>query len=360
MRKNNIPTLDGWRAIAIGLVILCHAPQCLYPTDPEFWANSPTLWGAFGVDVFFGLSGLLITRLLLQEWRDEGEVSLRGFYIRRAFRILPPFLLYMTAVLLAGMTKSRLEVVSSFLFFRNYIPITAGDRWTQHFWSLSVEEHFYLLWPALLVFAGRKRSWNLAVWFAIGVGLWRIADRSAGNLPGLLPYFRTDIRLDSLLWGCAVAVLLDDPVTRQKLARALNPLLWTGLVVALVACIKFFSLLMGLWVPMLIPFILAGTGLHPEWFVSRMLDSAPMRWLGRFSYSMYLWQEILLVPAWNYPRFFWQKLPWNIVAIVAVSAASYYLLERPLLHFGRGLAARVARSKKPTLRIPFKEAVQES
>jgi peptidoglycan/LPS O-acetylase OafA/YrhL len=87
-----IPTLDGWRAIAILSVVAHHAAMSFYASESDYFARSVAVYGEFGVDIFFGLSGLLITKLLLDEWRAEGSVSLRGFYIRRAFRILPPYL----------------------------------------------------------------------------------------------------------------------------------------------------------------------------------------------------------------------------------------------------------------------------
>src|SRR5258708_34286403 len=100
-----IPTLDGWRAVAILSVIVHHATMCFYRTEAAYW-GTPARFGAFGVDVFFGLSGLLITSLLLDERRNTGCVDLRGFYIRRAFRILPPYLLFLAAVSIAGLWQS--------------------------------------------------------------------------------------------------------------------------------------------------------------------------------------------------------------------------------------------------------------
>jgi hypothetical protein len=116
-----IALLDGWRAVAIMLVLAHHVVQGFYPTQDSY-AGDITRYGAFGVDIFFGLSGLLITRLLLEEWNATGSFHLQQFYVRRAFRILPPVLVFLAVYSAAGLFKSTTEAVSSLLFFRNYVP----------------------------------------------------------------------------------------------------------------------------------------------------------------------------------------------------------------------------------------------
>src|SRR5690348_1957964 len=120
------------------MVMLHHVAMGLYASEDAYWQQSSTLFGAFGVDLFFGLSGLLITKLLLEEARAGEGISLRGFYVRRAFRILPPYLLFLAAIGLAGGFASRFELASCLFFFRNYIPPAAGTHYTQHLWSLAV------------------------------------------------------------------------------------------------------------------------------------------------------------------------------------------------------------------------------
>ena len=235
------------------MVMLHHIAMGFYLREDDFYQQSSTLFGAFGVDVFFGLSGLLITKLLLEEARDSGRISLRSFYIRRAFRILPPYLLFLTALVVFGTLRTRLELESCLLFFRNYIPPAMGTGYTQHLWSLAVEEHFYLLWPGLLVLSGTKRGRMIAAWVAIGVGLWRVVNAQNNFLPKLLPHFRTDLRLDALLWGCVAAFLLDNAAEREAVYRRLNGWVWTIVLVAAACSIRFYSLLTGLWLAMLVP-----------------------------------------------------------------------------------------------------------
>ena len=169
-----IPTLDGWRAIAILMVLVDHALFFGFRASRvALWPVPPAL-GLHGVNLFFALSGFLITSRLLEEWRVTGAISLRGFYIRRAFRILPAALLVLAATATLGLVGlipvSRMEVLGAVFFFRNYLPGAsypdATGFFTEHYWSLAVEEHFYLAWPALLLLTLRKR-W--APWTTTGV-----------------------------------------------------------------------------------------------------------------------------------------------------------------------------------------------
>jgi peptidoglycan/LPS O-acetylase OafA/YrhL len=341
-----IPTLDGWRAIAILSVVLHHAATGFYARESDYWAHSLTVYGGFGVDVFFGLSGLLITKLLLEEWNAAGAVSLRGFYIRRAFRILPPYLAMLAALTAAGLWHSGREAAGCLLFFRNYVPDAMVGRWSQHLWSLAVEEHFYLLWPGLLVLCGRRRGKTVAVVLALAVGCWRMIDAqyNLGQALDVQPHFRTDLRLDALLWGCVAAFILDTARERERLTQQLRFGAWIVAAAIAGVCVIAYSLLTSMWLAALIPMLLAGTAVHPEWRVSRVLDSAPFAWVGRISYSLYLWQQLFLWPGWEHPAHWWLVWPWNVIAVFAVAAASYNLLEKPMLRIGRKLAARASAS----------------
>jgi peptidoglycan/LPS O-acetylase OafA/YrhL len=353
-----IPTLDGWRAIAILSVMVHHAATGFYTRESDYWAQSWTIYGGFGVDVFFALSGLLITRLLLEEWNATGAVSLRGFYIRRAFRILPPYLALLAAITVAGLWHSGREVAGCLLFFRNYVPDAMVGRWSQHLWSLAVEEHFYFLWPGLLALCGRRRGKPVAVSIALAIGIWRMVDAqfNLGHTLDVQPHFRTDLRLDALLWGCVVAFILDHQPERDRFTRQFRFGLWTAAAAVAMVCVVAYSLLTAMWLAALLPMVLAGTVVHPEWRVSRVLDSQPLAWIGRISYSLYLWQQLFLWPGWEHPAHWWLLWPWNFLAVFAVAAASYNVLERPRLRIGRSLAARVsAKAAQPAeldLQVP--------
>jgi peptidoglycan/LPS O-acetylase OafA/YrhL len=341
--RARIPVLDGWRAIAIGLVLWHHVTMNLYREEWRYWTQSLSQLGAFGVDIFFGLSGLLITSLLLEEHRRSGSISLSRFYTRRVFRILPPVFALLLVVGMLGLFRSPWELASCLGFFRNYMQENLAGSYTKHLWSLAVEEHFYLLWPALLVWLCRKRSGARPVaYLSIAFGLWRVFDHQSGAtahvLAGVDEHFRTDLRADSLLWGCFLAFLVDAPESRAKLQRHLNAPVVALCALATVLFTIFYSMLATLWIAMLIPVVIAGTMLHPEWRFCRVLELAPVRFLGRMSYSLYVWQQLFLTAGWLPGKAIGPAAPWNLVAAFAVAAASYFLIEKPCMKFGRMVA----------------------
>jgi peptidoglycan/LPS O-acetylase OafA/YrhL len=329
-----LPTLDGWRAIAILLVLWHHATMSLYTAESDYWGSSVSRYGAFGVDVFFAISGLLITTLLLRQ-----GVQLRPFYIRRAFRILPPLFVFLAVAVVLGRMQPGPELWSSLFLFRNYLPNGLGGHTSGHLWSLSIEEHFYLLWPATLAYFAQRRSAHPVAYLAIAAGMWRLVDAqyalTSGIFNDLPEHFRTDLRLDSLLWGCFAAFLLKNAkVCVQARGPQVQPWFWVALDSVLLGVV-LYSYLTGLWIAMLLPMLLLLTLLNPEWSVSRVLDSAPLRAIGRISYSLYLWQQLFLVPGWITPP---TSLVGNLAATFVAAIASYFLIERPAIALGRRLA----------------------
>ena len=339
-----IPLLDGWRAIAIALVVAHHVGQGFYASQDQY-ATDITRYGAFGVDIFFGLSGLLITKLLLEEWNASGSFHLPEFYVRRAFRILPPVLVFLAVYTAFGFWKSPMEAVSSLLFFRNYVPSRLTGFGTGHLWSLAIEEHFYLIWPGLLAWLGPWKSRGAAAWLALSFGLWRMIESqfAAPLFPEVPAHFRTDLRLDALLWGCLIAFLLFDPEKREQLARQTRLPYWLAAAGIAICCVRYYSQLTSILVAMLIPAVLAGTLVHPQWWISRALGWPPLAWLGRISYSLYLWQELFLTPGWEPAHQWWRHWPWNLLASLTAAVLSYYLIEKPLIRMGRRLAASLSK-----------------
>ena len=323
----------------------------VYPTEQAYWSGSASQLGAFGVDIFFALSGLLITTLLLRE-HQAGGISLRNFYIRRGFRILPPLFVYLAVAVALKRVHVGWELLSSVLLFRNYLPTELGGYDTGHLWSLSIEEHFYLLWPALLAFVAIRKGPRMVAYLAIAAGLWRIADvenHFTAILFGDLPaHFRTDLRLDSLLWGCFAAFLLHDATTKEWLRERAGKVWFAGLLAAAVACVIIYSYLAGLWLPMLLPMLLVLTLLHPTWAVSRLLDLAPVRFVGQISYGLYLWHPLLLVPGWLPGSAAATQLPLNLGISFGAAILSYFLIEQPCIAWGRKLTQRLGRGLKTT------------
>ena len=153
---SRIPTLDGWRGIAILLVLFDHTMNVFRGYGASPWVQT----GQHGVTLFFVLSGFLITSSLL-----NGPIDLRSFYIRRIFRLMPVAWAYLGLLLLLNLrvhVVSKSAVLASLFFYRNFEAATFGSA-TWHFWSLSLEEQFYLVWPIVLLLAGARRSRWIAV-----------------------------------------------------------------------------------------------------------------------------------------------------------------------------------------------------
>jgi peptidoglycan/LPS O-acetylase OafA/YrhL len=358
---NYLPTLDGWRAVAILLVLIGHAsypffePTGLLP-HPD-WAEALAETAHFGVSIFFGLSGFLICTRLLQEQAQNGQINLGNFYIRRAFRILPPYFTYLfTLGVVAAfglIAINGLEWWSCFLFFRNYLNGRNAGWYTAHFWSLAVEEHFYLIWPGLLVLLGTRRAkWGAAA-FAVSVAVWRSFEYRHQLVQGAFPevgyiLYRTDIRLDGLLWGCVVALLFNIPAWRGRLSFWLSPSRWFTLVGVFIVCLWLKPPYYTHYIPLLVPVILLGTVLHPDRAVGRLLETGPLMWLGRISYSLYIWQQLFVVGSTKVRVATWgplQALPLNILVALAFAILSFYYIERPMIRAGRRLVSTSGRGK---------------
>jgi peptidoglycan/LPS O-acetylase OafA/YrhL len=348
--KQYLPTLDGWRGIAVIGVILYHG------RDKFFGFNSLPMriavHGFLGVDVFFAISGFLICGLLLREYEETGEISLRRFYIRRCFRILPPYYVSLAAVCAAAaflaLPFNVADVPSCLLFFRNYRPLGSdqyGGFYTAHYWTLAVEEHFYLLWPMLLLAARPKRAGKVAFLLAMMVFAWRVIEEHFHLLAGLLPpanlLSRTDIRMDALLWGCLAAIYFPD--IQRLAARIRFPQLWLVPASIVLIAQKFHPPGQTLLDAVLLPLLVVSTVIQPNSILGRLLEWQPLRWIGTISFSLYLWQELFLPgPTAELARGGFQNLqqfPWNLLAILVCACLSRYLIEIPMTRLGHRVSA---------------------
>jgi peptidoglycan/LPS O-acetylase OafA/YrhL len=348
-----LPTLDGWRAIAILAVLLDHAVEYSrlrhYPKLVSFTHTGPN-----GVSLFFAISGFLICSRLLEEYRAFGRISLRGFYIRRGCRILPPALFYLIVIGVLSVcgliVVSPGELWSSALFFRNYLPgdwISRGwGGYTVHYWSLAVEEHFYLLWPAALVLLGKTRARWFALALAMAVAMWRTWDLHQHwfdrLIPGLLFGCRTDVRLDALLLGCVAALILDDDSVRAAFSQHFKPWMWWLCVGSYVASQLIYlsqhSRSYSLFESALLPLVVVGTVYGPKTFITTLLESRGLKWIGRLSYSLYLWQQLFSVPSAGSPLSILQRPPLSTAIIFLCAWLSYRFIERPFIRWGHHLA----------------------
>ena len=356
-RQNRyLPTLDGWRAVAVLGVVLYHGRSGFFAEDSLLYKMCAH--GILGVDVFFAISGFLICGLLLNEYEADGDISLRRFYLRRCFRILPPYyvalVIFCVVSALGVITLNYTDLPSCFLFYRNYLPLGVdehGGFYTAHFWTLAMEEHFYLLWPMLLLVSKPRRAGKTAFLLAMLVFSWRTVEGHFQLLAGLLPQVnlltRTDTRIDGLLWGCLAAIYY------PKIS------VWLGVLVfrscgwcrdiagnyAVRACSG-----LDLVARDLLPVMLLSTVTQPESWLGRVLDWPPMRWIGTLSYSLYIWQELSLPEITSVMargRFSaLQRPPWNLLALLVAACLSRYLVEIPMNRIGHRLSASPLRLTK--------------
>lgn len=341
--QSQIPSLDGLRAVSFLLVFAAHS------------GLEKVVPGGFGVTTFFFLSGFLITTLMRKEERKTGTVSLRAFYLRRVFRILPPFYLTLTlATLLAlvGFVPGKLQgmPMKALLFhFGNYwFAYRGGDgvpAGTGVYWSLAVEEHFYLLFPLIYIvtrrlgLTGRHQAF-LFLSLCGAIVLWRSLLVLHFGVPEDRTYLASDTRFDSILFGCALAVamnpVVDGPVGSEGLWKKI---LFPAGVVLLVFTFGYRA---G-WFRESIRYTLQGIGLtpifitgmrFPTWWPFRVLNTRWVAFLGVLTYSLYLVHHVVLytvhahLPTWH-PA----VLSALALAIsIAFSLAMYEYVEKP---FGR-------------------------
>jgi len=330
-----IPTLDGVRAVAIGLVLCGHAIGTgVIPMNTRF----AHLFGGVGVRAFFVLSGFLITTLLVRERRRSGRISLGGFYMRRVLRIFPAFYTYVGVTCLlaaAGVVTLRDgDLIAAATYTTNF---HAERAWaTGHLWSLAVEEQFYLVWPLLVVGLGLTRSWSFAVAAIVlapvmRLALWYLAPEHRGLVDQAFPCV-----FDALATGCVVALAADRLLASPRL-HALVDSKWFWALPALGLAPLFIStpwLRFGVGMTtanFAIACVILRCVMRPSDAVGRFLERPTMIWIGTLSYSLYLWQQLFV----NRHGGHWvHEFPFNIVVAFAAAVVCHYLIERRFLSLG--------------------------
>ncbi|WP_281242126.1 acyltransferase family protein [Ruania alba] len=349
------PDIEGLRAVAIGLVLLYHAEVVeLVPG------------GFVGVDVFFVISGFLITGLLIRELERSGRVSLGRFYARRAKRLLPAtgVVLVVTAVLTwlsVSVVQWRVfggDIVGAALYVVNwvlagrsvdYLAEDVGVSPVQHFWSLAVEEQFYIVWPLLLVLVGwwvrRRTHARLRPVMAVAIGVVIVPSFvislvwTASN--PAVAFFVTPTRLWELGIGAFVAI--GAPLWPRVPARVAWVLGWFGLVAVVVSAVVLTEQVAwpgyaALWPTVATALVIVAGFTSGRWGAASLLAWKPAVWVGGLSYSLYLWHWPLLVTATN----LWGELGGKKGLLVAAASfvpayLSYRLVENPL-RFSKGLS----------------------
>jgi peptidoglycan/LPS O-acetylase OafA/YrhL len=350
---HEIPSLDGLRAISFLIVFVSHA-------------GLPSLIpGGFGVTVFFFLSGFLITTLLRLEQQESGHIVLRDFYARRALRILPPF--YTVLILaVAGAaigwipgTLAPAPIAALAFHYSNYWTIAHGDRGmpagTVVYWSLAVEEHFYLLFPWIFRVLYRRLATGPARGRALLLlcGLimaWRFALVLAFHSPENRTYMASDTRFDSILFGCALALGLNPVLDPMPFRDRTWKWVWLplGLGGLLFSFLDRDPAFRETW-----RYTLQGVALvpvfvtamrYPRWGPMRVLNWRPLRFIGVLSYSLYLLHLVVIGVVdmkWHLHGFVAGAL--SLAISIAVAWAIHLAIERPATRLRRRLSHAVVR-----------------
>lgn len=353
------PALDGIRAIAVVSVMLYHG---LVP-----WAGG----GFLGVDVFFVLSGYLITSLLVAEWTKWGSIDVVAFYVRRARRLLPALFLMVGAIAVWAATVAvperlgtvRAEGLSALLYVANWRFIVAHQSYFDqygdpspflHTWSLAIEEQYYLFFPLLLIgllHLARRRPWVLPGAIG-GLALLSIVEMAALYDPAVDTsriYYGTDTRVHELLIGALLAVFLSKRASWVRRATRVAPYLGVVALGAVLASLYFFTdqtslLYQGGFagVCLVTAALIASVELAPQGVVGRLLSLRPVVWVGAVSYGLYLWHwpTYIFVTSDRTGLDGTRLLLVRVGVTVVVSALSFYLVERPVRN---GALARLPR-----------------
>ena len=334
------PALDGLRALAVTIVIASHA------------GLGKIVPGGFGVTIFFFLSGYLITSLLRAEAEKDGTISLRRFYARRVLRIFPP--LYLTTAVVMGLIATGSipmaigpnAVTADVLFLTNYAYLWTTERGLpMPLWSLDVEEHFYLVFP--LLFIGLNRTFRAPSMLAsviAGICVFVLAVRIANvaMLPDFsLNYYWSHTRIDSILFGACLAVW-NNPVLDAKAWRPNYRHVALATVLMLATFLirdEAFRESIRYSIQGASLFVLFSFVLHDRGVITRALSSWPLRWVGLFSYTLYLAH----MPAFLLVEHYAPSLGAvglgvsGTLLALAYSAVMYWAVEKPVAQWRRSL-----------------------
>lgn len=332
----HIPALDGIRGLAVLSVMLYHSPISL----PG---------GFFGVDVFFVLSGFLITKLLLDEQRECGRISLRAFYVRRALRLLPALLITVCALCIGTLGFGRVFKTDAITVGRaTFYTLTYVSNWViafrlapwphpmGHVWSLAIEEQFYTLWPSVLIAAvalfGNRRLLRITVGAAIAAVAWRIWIWTGAH-DGIRTYFGSDTRADGLLIGCALAIANSSFRVRLHASVA-----WLSLAIILGCCAALGDLLGAtatLYGHAVVAAMTATVIGHvidrPDGYLSQLFSGFALRWLGERSYGLYLYHFPIFIIVQHFVHATSIAFALGFILSAVLAAVSFSRVERPIL-----------------------------
>lgn len=346
--KRYLPGLDGFRAIAVTAIIIFHM-------NPNWLPG-----GFLGVDTFFVISGYLITALLISEYYITGEIDLINFWLRRIKRLIPAVLFMLTVILTyTAFFKPEIifdikkDTIAAFFYVSNWWYIFQDvDYFNQfaiaplkHLWSLAVEEQFYLLYPILLLFLVKFKNQNftfliLFIISLISLEMMFFLSNSEGNNSRV--YFGTDTRLQTLLLGALLAIIWPPFSLKKNISKIQKYIIDLFGIIGLVILIYFFVTISdkdiwiykgGFYLISFITLFIIASVVHPSGLFAKSLSNRLFVYIGKRSYSLYLWHFPIIEFVHSY--FVSGQIPFyvyflDIILMVTIAEFSYKFIETPI------------------------------
>jgi peptidoglycan/LPS O-acetylase OafA/YrhL len=342
--NDRLKGFDGLRALAVLLVLVAHASSTWDYVFPQVVLKIIGN-GGIGVRIFFVISGFLITFLLLKEMKKTGRIDLKSFFIRRSLRIFPAFFTYIFVIFCLSFSGvinlSNSHIISAATFTWNYghlwLPMSSIDQtwFVGHFWTLALEEQYYLVWPALLVLLGIKKSLKMAIIIIALMPLIRVSSyfifpENRGQL-GMM--FHT--ALDPILIGSIGALLF---YNNERFPKNIINNIFCAICITFVLFISpsvepyisGYDPVIGTTLESLsILYVILWLQTNPKSKFTKILETKWIVFIGSISFSLYLWQQLFLT---NLNTSFVGYWPVNIVCAFIVAILSYFIIERPFLN----------------------------
>ena len=340
-----VPSFDGLRAVAVLLILAWHIEADYAPVAQQRWLKG----GYAGVDIFFVLSGFLITSILIRQREQSEPVGLGSFYIRRALRLLPALFAFVivqaiwASAIGVPASKEFPSILSVIFYYSNLVHTAAlSAPGMGHVWSLQVEEQFYVLWPVFLVVClalTRRRAVTAVLTGGLILGIvayrWYTMDTSTNIFIATRVYELAQFRADTLLVGALAAQLWANGWLPK---RGLSVAAWfagafTVWWLAEVGLNQHWIFLWGYTLLAVMVAVVVLALVQTNWPVRRVLSIKPLRIIGMVSYGIYLWHYLVFAMvgnAWPHWSAWWQAIV-ALTLTAGVTTASWFLVERPFL-----------------------------
>ena len=333
LKSSHLFSLDGFRGVSILLVVIGHICARIDSRLLQFFFN-----GSLGVYVFFVISGFLITSLLLKEKLKNGTISLKNFYIRRFLRIFPVAYLYLIVVgilnYFLNLQIPMLAFTGAALYIMNF-EFFQVNWYTHHYWSLSIEEQFYLIFPSILKKNLRFYCWLLPVMLiVIPIVVFSCRHNSYLAHSWFYQFIYYLLQFDGILTGSFFALLYFKNMIPMALIRKYK----IPLNLILIVVTMFIHNTQGMeWLshisPFLIAIVIVSNLEYANDFIFRILNNKYLTKIGILSYSIYIWQQLFTMTKsqMTYSKIPWYSFPINVFLLFAVSYISYNYYEKTFL-----------------------------